>query len=217
MQAREDGVGLDDDQLRDEVMTLVLAGHETTAMALSWAWLLLAENPAAEAWWHEELATSPERPGMSDMAALPRTRAVVAEAMRLFPPAWVMGRRLLVDVDIEGWTLPAGTITLASQFAVHRSERWWQEPARFVPQRWIGPDGRFDEAAPGQPKGAWFPFGFGRRQCIGEQFAWVEATLVLATIGRSWRLERADSGPVGMAPGVTLRPSGRTRMVARRR
>ena len=137
--------------------------------------------------------------------------------MRLFPPAWIMGRRLLEDRVVGSYTLPRGTIVLASTLAMHRSERWWTDADRFVPRRWLTADGEFDEWAPGQPKGAWFPFGFGNRRCIGEQFAWMEAVLVLATLGRSWELRRASSAPISLLPNVTLRPGGDTRMVVRRR
>ena len=217
--AQEDGTGMSDEQVRDEVMTLMLAGHETTAMTLSWTWLLLSGNPSVAAWWRQELdALFADRdPTMADIATMPRTQAIVAESMRLFPPAWVMGRRLLADLEVGGYTLPSGAIVLASMLAMHRSERWWGDPHQFEPARWIRADGSFDEAAPGQPKGAWFGFGFGNRRCIGEQFAWTEAMLVMATLGRHWTLERTSASPVGLRPNITLRPTGDTRMVLRRR
>jgi len=212
--AQEDGVGLSDEQVRDEVMSLMLAGHETTAIALSWSWLLLAGNPAVADWWHEELDTvlADREPTFADLGSLPRTQAIVAESIRLFSPAWIMGRRLLTDLEVDGWTLPRGTMVLASMFAVQRSERWWDQPARFVPSRWITPEGAFDESAPGQPRGAWFAFGFGNRRCIGEQFAWSEAMLVLATLGRHWQPERVGTSPVLLRPNITMRPAGDTRM-----
>ena len=217
--AQDDGTGMSDEQVRDEVMTLMLAGHETTAMTLSWTWLLLAGNPTVAAWWREELdALFADRdPAMTDIATMPRTQAIVAESMRLFPPAGVMGRRLLADLEVGGYTLPSGAIVLASMLSMHRSERWWGNPHQFVPARWMRADGSFDEAAPGQPKGAWFGFGFGNRRCIGEQFAWSEAMLVMATLGRAWTLERTSESPVGLRPNITLRPTGDTRMVLRRR
>ena len=214
--AAEDGDAMSDDQVRDEVMTLMLAGHETTAMALSWAWLVISQTPGVQPWWHEEIDSvlNGHTPTHDDLALLSRTRAVVAEAMRLFPPAWIMGRRLLTDIESGGYLLPSGTIALASMLALHRSSRWWTDPQRFMPQRWLTAEGAFDESAPGQPKGAWFGFGFGNRRCIGEQFAWSEAVLVLATIGQRWSLRRTSASPVHLRPNITLRPAGDLGMVA---
>jgi cytochrome P450 len=208
IQAREDGVAMTDDQIRDEAMTLVLAGHETTAMALSWAWLLLSENPDQAAWLREELhdLLDDRPPTPDDYQRLSRTRAVVAESLRLYPPAWIMGRRLLTDLDIDGWTLPAGALCLASTYVQHRDARWWTDPQAFVPQRWLNAEGHFDESAPGVPRGAWFPFGWGNRRCIGEAFAWMEATLVLATIARTWSPAAIAPAEVRPTPSVTLRP-----------
>ncbi len=217
--AEEDGAAFDDAQVRDEAMTLILAGHETTAMTLTWTWMLLSQNPAVAEWLHEELdATLAGRnPGMDDMAALPRTRAVVAEAIRLYPPVWIQGRRTLADVEVDGWLIPEGAITLISQFAMHRSPRWWTSSLTFMPQRWIDADGAFSEDAPGQPRGAWFPFGWGNRRCIGEQFAWTEATLVLATLAQRWRPELIPGSDVQPMPAVTLRTKSGMPMVLRRR
>ena len=205
--AQEEGVGLDDAQVRDEAMTLVMAGHETTAMTLTWTWMLLAQHPERAELLNEELdaVLAGRTATMADMAMLPRARAVVAEAIRLYPPAWVQGRRTLADITVAGWTIPAGALTLASQFALHRSPRWWDASLAFRPQRWIDTEGNFSEDAPGQPRGAWFPFGWGNRRCIGEQFAWTEATLVLATLAQRWTprlMPGADTRPM---PAVTLR------------
>ena len=204
----EDGGTMPDRQVRDEVLTLLLAGHETTANALSWTWLLLDQNPDAAAWLHEELDA-----GTDD---LPRTRAVVAESMRLYPPAWVVGRRMLADATLGGWHVPAGSIVAGSQWITHRDARWWPDPLSFTPARWIE-DGRFDEHAPGQPKGAYFPFGIGRRVCVGESFAWTEAVLVLATLARRWAPRLVPGTPVDVRPGVTLRPSHGLPMILERR
>ena len=217
--AEEDGTGFDDAQVRDEAMTLILAGHETTAMTLTWTWMLLAQNPAIAEWLHEELdsALAGRAPGMDDMASLPRTRSVIAEAIRLYPPAWIQGRRMLSPTEVDGWTIPAGATTLISQFAMHRSPRWWKSSLTFMPQRWIDADGAFSEDAPGQPRGAWFPFGWGNRRCIGEQFAWTEATLVLATLAQRWRPELVPGADITVTPAVTLRSKGGMPMVLRRR
>jgi cytochrome P450 len=209
----EDGRPMPDDQVRDEVLTLVLAGHETTANALAWSWLLLDRHPEAAARLHAEVRAAPAAPAVAD---LPWTRAVVAEAMRLYPPAWVVGRRMLADAQLGGWTVPARSIVIASQWVIHRDPRWWPEPLAYRPERWIA-DGAFDEAAPGQPRGAYFPFGMGRRVCVGESFAWTEAVLALAALARDWAPALVPGHPVDLLPAVTLRPRYGLRMTLHRR
>jgi cytochrome P450 len=209
----EDGRPMPDRQVRDEVLTLMLAGHETTANALAWTWLLLDQNPDAARRLHAELDAAPQGAGLAE---LPWTRAVVAESMRLYPPAWVVGRRMVADVTLDGWSIPAGSLVLASQWVIQRDPRWWPEARSFRPQRWIGPDG-YDESAPGQPRGAYFPFGMGRRVCIGESFAWTEAVLVLATLARDWAPALVPGHPVELRPAVTLRPLHGLRMTLHRR
>jgi cytochrome P450 len=215
----EDGEQMTDAQVRDEAMTLVLAGHETTAMALSWAWLLLAQHPRERAWMEEELdgVLADRDPTMEDYPHLTRTRAVIAETLRLYPPAWIMGRRLLTDVTLDEWRVPAGAITLASPWVMHRDTRWWDQARQFRPARWLDAEGNFDESAPGQPRGVWFPFGWGNRRCIGEAFAWLEATLVLATLTRSWHAELVGGEGIMPIPGVTLRPEPGIPMTLHRR
>lgn len=217
--AQEDGIGMTDAQVRDEAMTLVLAGHETTAMTLSWTWLLLSRHPQQAEWLHAELdrVLGGRPPTMADVAALPRTRAAVAESIRRYPPAWAMGRRMLADVEVGGWTLPAGALVIASQFALHRSPRWWASSRAFVPERWLSADGTFADDAPGQPRGAWFPFGWGKRNCIGESFAWTEAVLVLGTLAQRWRPPAVADREVTPKPAITLRPVGGLPMILRRR
>jgi cytochrome P450 len=213
LSAREAGSGMSDRQIRDEVMTLVLAGHETTANALAWAFCHLSRRPDQADWLHAELDALPDRPlGWGDLPALPRTRAVVAESLRLHPPAWTIGRRLLADVRVGpeagGWLLPAGSICLASQWVLHRDPRYWSDALSFSPARWLDAEGGFSEQAPGQPRGAWFPFGLGSRVCIGEDFAWTEAVLVLATLARRWAPAVDPAWTLDEDPGVTLRPRG---------
>jgi cytochrome P450 len=209
----EDGRPMPDRQVRDEVLTLMLAGHETTANALAWTWLQLDRNPAAAAALHAELDAAAAGAGLAE---LPWTHAVVAESMRLYPPAWVVGRRMVTDVTLDGWSIPAGSLVLASQWVTQRDPRWWPEASSFRPQRWIGPDG-YDESAPGQPRGAYFPFGMGRRVCIGESFAWTEAVLVLAALARDWAPSLVPGHPVALRPAVTLRPMHGLRMTLHRR
>lgn len=208
IRSQDGGERMSDEQLRDEVMTMVLAGHETTAMALSWTWWLLARNADAAAALRDELVRvlDGRAPTFDDLPHLPRTYATVAEAIRLYPPAWVIGRRSLVDLSVGGWDVPSGSILVAVPYAQHRDPRHWTEATAFRPERWLRPDGAYDESAPEVPRGSWIPFGFGNRRCIGEQFAWTEAVLVLATIASRWELRVAADVEVGMQAGITLRP-----------
>jgi cytochrome P450 len=203
--------GMSVEHIRDEVMTIFLAGHETTANALTWTWWLLAGHPAVEARLHDELrAVLGERaPAVDDVPALRYTRDVIAEAMRLYPPAWVVGRRAIEPVELGGWTVPKDGVVLASQWVTHREPRLWHQPEAFRPERWS--NGETD----GLPKFAYFPFGGGNRLCIGESFAWTETTLVLATIARRLRFRAAPGfTAVAAKPLVTLRPASAIPMVA---
>lgn len=201
-----DGGGMSDRQLRDEAMTLLLAGHETTANLLAWTWYLLSRHPEVEAALHAEVDAVPaEQLGADDLARLPFTRAVLSESMRLYPPAWIIGRRALEPYRIDGHELPARTIVLTSQWVVHRDPRWWPDADRFEPARWMPGGSALD---PSRPKFSYFPFGAGTRVCIGEPFAWLEGTLALATIARRWRLRLVPGTPVVPQPIVTLRVRG---------
>jgi cytochrome P450 len=213
----DDGAPMPDRQVRDEVLTLLLAGHETTANALAWTWLLLDRHRDAAARLHAEVDALGRMPSVDDLPALPVTHAAVAESMRLYPPAWVVGRRMLETATLSGWTVPAGSIVAASQWVTHRDARWWTDPLAFRPERWLTGDGRFDLAAPGQPRGAYFPFGGGRRVCVGESFAWTESVLVLATLARDWAPALVPGHPVAVRPAVTLRPLHGLRMTLHRR
>ena len=217
--AQEDGHTMDDAQLRDEAMTMVLAGHETTAMALSWTWFLLSANPPARTALCAELDSvlAGRDPGFGDIPRLPYTNAVIAESMRLYPPAWILGRRASVDLTIENWKIPRGSILLASAYATHRDPRFWDSALAYRPERWIDAAAKFDDYAPGQPKGAWFPFGFSNRKCIGDQFAWTEAVIVLATLAQRWDLELVPGQHVTADPAVTLRPASGIRMLLHER
>lgn len=192
--------GMTDQQLRDEVITLFLAGHETTANALTWTWVLLARHPEIEQHLHREIddVLQGRAPAADDLPQLPYTRAVVSESMRLYPPAWTMGRRAVVDYRWDGHLIPAGSLVLMSQWVVHRDPRFWPEPDRFDPQRWLS-------ESKAHPRFAYFPFGAGNRVCIGEGFAWTEAMLVLATIAQRWRLILDPAHPIEPLPLITLR------------
>ena len=210
-----DGGGMSDRQLRDEAMTLLLAGHETTANLLSWTWYLLSQHTDVEAALHAEIDAVPaEQLGADDLARLPFTRAVLSESMRLFPPAWILGRRAVEAYRIGDHELPARTIVLLSQWVVHRDPRWWPDADAFQPERWL-PGGSASAAE--RPKFSYFPFGAGTRVCIGEQFAWLEGTLALATIARRWRLRLVPGASVVPQPIVTLRVRGGLPMTAHAR
>lgn len=198
-----DGGRMDERQVRDEALTLFLAGHETTANLLTWTWLLLARHPEVEARLHAEVDAvlgDGEVPGFEAMARLPYTRAVLAETMRFYPPAYVLGRRATAPVEIGGYVLPAETLVLLPQCVVHRDPRWWPDADRYEPARWLQPD-------EGRPKFAYFPFAAGTRICIGEQFAWLEGVLALATLARRWRVRVPGPDPAP-EPIITLRPAG---------
>jgi cytochrome P450 len=210
-----DGTGMSDRQLRDEAMTLLLAGHETTANLLAWSWYLLSRHPEAEARLHAEVdAVRSERLGADDLAQLPFTRAVLAESMRLYPPAWMLGRRVTVPYRIGEHQLPKDTVLLMGQWIVHRDPRWWPEADQFRPERWMPGGSALD---PARPKFAYFPFGAGTRVCIGEQFAWLEGTLALATMARRWRLRLVPGTIVKGQAIITLRVRGGLPMTAHAR
>jgi cytochrome P450 len=204
---------LSDTEVRDQAMTLFLAGHETTANALAWTWHLLAGHEPVRAKMKAEIdaVLGAERlPGLDDAARLPYTTAVFSESMRLFPPVWVVGRRALEDVVIGGYEVPRRTIVITSQYLIQRDERYWPEPGAFLPERWL------DEGAQeGRPKFAYFPFGGGGRICIGDAFAWTEGVLLLAEIARRWRFEAVPGHVVGLNPTVTLRPKHGLKMIVR--
>jgi cytochrome P450 len=208
MEAQVDGERLPSEAVRDEAMTLLLAGHETTANLLTWAWHLLSRNPDIAARLRREAAALGHPPAYDDLRSLPFTYGVVAETLRLFPPAWVLEREVVEDIVLDGWTLPTGSIVLASQFALHRDPRFWDDPTAFRPERWLTADGQFSDDAPGQPRGAWFPFGAGARVCVGESFAWTEAVLVLATVAPQWAPVTDPSWHERLHAAVTLRPHG---------
>lgn len=197
-----DGGGMSDLQLRDEALTIFLAGHETTANALAWTWHLLARSPEAEAALHAELdrALGGRLPVVDDLPALPWTRAVLAESMRVFPPAYVVGRQPLHDTEIGGYRVERGSIVLMSPWVIQRDPRWWPDPLRFDPARWT------PQMEAELPKFAYFPFGGGPRKCIGEGFAWTEGILLLATLAQRWRVRPVPGHPVETEPMITLRP-----------
>jgi cytochrome P450 len=200
-----DHARMTDEQLRDEVLTIFLAGHETTANALTWGWYLLAQNPSVEGALHEELDAVLEGgrlPTVEDVPRLHYTEMVVAETMRLFPPAYAIGRLALEDQEVGGYFIPRGSLVLVSQYVMHRDPRFFTDPETFDPLRFT------PEAKEARPQFSYFPFGGGPRRCIGEGFAWTEAVLMLATLARRWRLRLAPGHAVEPQPRITLRPKG---------
>jgi cytochrome P450 len=200
----EDGNGMSDKQLRDEVMTFFLAGHETTALALSWALYLLSRNPDAEAKLRQELdRVLGARPAeMSDLPSLVWTDCIIKEAMRLYPPAWAVGRAALKEFELGGYVIPKGAIIAMSQWIVHRDARYFPDPEKFDPGRWM------PERAQKLPRFAYFPFGGGRRQCVGNAFATMEAVLALAAIAQRFQVRVAADYVARPMAGFTLRPCG---------
>ncbi len=201
----EDGTGMNDAQLRDEVITMFIAGHETTALTLTWAFYLLATHPEKAKILHEELdhVLCGRAPALADLPALKYADAVVKEAMRLYPPAWMVDGRVAVqETVLGGFRIPKGAIMGISQWLTHRDPRFYQEPTAFQPERWL--DGSLKDL----PKYAYFPFGGGQRQCIGNSFAAIEAVLVLATLAQKFGVVKAWEGEPHLDAAITLRPRG---------
>ena len=198
----DEGSGMTDKQLRDEAVTLFLAGHETTALNLTYTFVLLAEHPEIDAKLGEELAQvlGDRAPTPADVPKLKYTDWIIKESMRLYPPAWGIGRELTTDAEVGGKMFPKGTQFLMIQWVTHRDPRWFPDPEAFSPERWD------HDLIKTLPKGAYFPFGDGPRVCIGNHFAMMEAILLLASLARRYRLERASTGPLLLSPSITLRP-----------
>jgi cytochrome P450 len=207
------GAGMTDKQLRDEIFTLFTAGHETTANALTFTWYLLGRHPHAQAKLHEEVdrVLAGRAPSADDVEDLPYARAVLSESMRLYPPAWIVTRQAKHDVEVGGLRVPAGQVIMMSQWVTHHDERWWPQPEAFKPERWL------TEPAVERPRYAYFPFGGGARSCIGEFFARMEATLIIAAVARRWRMDLVDAKEPALQPTITLRPKGPMRAVVRKR
>jgi len=252
-QDEEDGSGMTDEQIRDEALTLFLAGHETTANAMTWTWYLLSQNPEKEAKLHAELSRvlscsvrslrpavavgdfserskrsvndqdgltteNTERteidpkskdgfvsvlrpPTIDDLPDLKYTEAILAESMRLFPPAWAIGRLSMEEHTLGDYYLPARSLVLISPYITHRSGQFWEDAERFIPERWESLSVK--EAV---QRNIYLPFGGGTRRCIGESFAWTEGILLLATLARKWRLRMVPEQKIGLQPRITLRP-----------
>jgi len=207
-----DGGAMTDRQVRDECVSAFAAAHETTSSALAWAFYLLARHPAVEEQLHREITSicDDRAPAFEDYGRLPYAKAVLSEAMRLYPPAWHMSRRALEDYDVGGYTIPAGAIVMMNSWLMHRDARFFPEPERFDP-------GRFMPGAASGPAFSYFPFGGGARGCVGEGFAWLSGVLTLAVLVRDWTLRLTHDRPIEPHPLMTLRPKGGLPMVLQRR
>jgi cytochrome P450 len=212
-QDEESGRKMTDQQLRDEVMTLFMAGHETTANTLAWTWYLLSQHPDAEAKLHAELDSvlGGRLPTVGDLPRLKYTESVVNETLRVYPTVWMVGREPIEPVELGGYAIPAGTTVFLPQWVIHRDARWFDDPEDFRPERWA--DGLMHRIH----RYAYFPFGGGPRICIGNNFALMEAALVLATIARKYRLVLAPDAVIIPLPTMTLRPAHGVKVILRRR
>jgi cytochrome P450 len=205
----EEGGGvMTDAQLRDEIITIFLAGYETVANALTWTWLLLAQNPEAAQRFYDELddVLKGRLPTLEDLPQLRYTEMVFAESMRIYPPAWAMGRQSTAPLALGPYRFPAKTYFFFSQYVMQRDPEYFPDPLRFDPERFT------PEAKAVRPRFAYFPFGGGGRQCIGESFAWMEGVLILATIAQKWRLTLLPDQQIDVQPKITLRPKYPIRM-----
>ena len=196
-----DGGGMSDRQVRDEVLILFLAGHETTANTLAWTWYLLSQHPEVEARLHAELdaVLGGRAPAFADLPKLTYTRQIIEESMRVYPTVYAMDRSTTKDIEVGGYTVPKGKTIFVSPWCMHHDPRYYPEPFRFDPDRWT------PEEKEKRPRYAFFPFGGGPRTCIGEQFAWAEAICVLATLAQRWKPRLKPGHPVETYPLITVR------------
>src|SRR5919198_1846233 len=233
LQAQDTEAGIErmtDLQLRDEVMTIFLAGHETTANALTWTFYLLSQHPTVEAKLYEELYTvlgndkrddnsgssssskiNTRIPTIEDVPKLEYTEKIFRESMRMYPPAWTIGRQAITDYKVDKYVIPAGSIILMSQYVMHHNPRYFSDPDNFYPNRWT------KETKLHLPRFSYFPFGGGIRGCVGEPFAWMEGILLIATICQQWKMHHDASHKVELKPLITLRPKYGMRMKLDRR
>ena len=197
----ETGEGMTDAQLRDEVMTIFLAGHETTANTLSWTFKLLAENPDVEARLFAEVreVLQGAAPTMETLGRLPFVANTIKESLRLYPPVWTLGRRVVEDEVVDGFLLKKDALVFVSPWAIHRLPEFWPEPLRFNPDRWLQDD-------PRRQHGSYLPFSMGQRKCIGDQFALVEAQLILAAVVQRFHVALVPGHEIVPEPMITLRP-----------
>lgn len=208
-----DGSGMDRRQIRDEVLILFLAGHETTANALTWTWYLLSQHPEVEQRLHVEIdrVLEDQSPTFEDVMRLPYTRMVIEESMRCFPPVYAIDRDVMEPITLGPYHIPRGSTIFVSPWCLHHDPRYFPDPERFDPDRWL------PEEKERRPKHCYFPFGMGTRSCIGEQFAWAEAIVLLAALARNWRAELMPGTVVEPYPLITVRPKNGLPVILRKR
>jgi cytochrome P450 len=216
LQVRDEETGssaLTDEEIRDEVMTMLVAGHETSAHALTWTWYLLSQHPESERKLLAELDVKLQGrlPAVEDLESMPYHRMVLSEAMRLYPPVWIVARRNPNPWSLGNYIFPSGSFIFVSQYLIQRDPRFFSDPERFDPDRWT------PQTAAQRPKYSYFPFGGGPRQCIGEGLAWLIGLLVIATIGQRWQFALAPRQKIELEPLITLRPKYGIRMMIKRR
>ena len=209
----EDGAQMSDREIRDEVVTLMMAGHETTALALTWTWMLLAQHPEVEEKLHEEIQVvlQGRSPTADDVTHLKYATWIIKESMRLYPPAWGTSRQVIEMVQLGDYTLEPGDTVFLNQWVMHRDPRFFERPEQFNPERW---DDGFEQRL---PRGVYFPFGDGPRSCIGKGFAMMEAVLILVAIAQEFRLTLEPQHLIELQPSVTLRPKNGMKMSLQKR
>ncbi len=213
LEAEDENGKLNDTQIRDQAMTIFLAGFETMAVTLTWTWYLLSQHPAIERCFQAEIdqVLAGRLPTADDLPKLTYTRQLLSEVLRLYPPVWAHGRRLAEAIRLGDWDLPDGAYVIFNTWLLHHDPRYYTDPERFDPGRWT------DEPEVKRPRMSFAPFGAGPRQCIGEGYAWMEGVLLLATLGQSWQLRLAPGHPVELEPVLTLRPRYGMRMTLSQR
>ncbi|MDA2919769.1 cytochrome P450 [Desulfobacterota bacterium AH_259_B03_O07] len=212
-QDEEGGEGLTNLQVRDEAMTLFLAGQESTANSLVWTWYLISQHPEVEERLHDELNSvlGDRLPSIDDLKNLVYTRLVFTESLRLYPPAWTVVRRAIEDCPVDGYVVSPGSDIYMSQYVVHHDPRFYPEPFRFDPERWT------QDQSSSLPQFAYFPFGGGPRRCIGESFAWMEGVMLIATIASRWKMHLVPGQNIAPRPLITIRPKYGMKMIMERR
>lgn len=212
-QDEDDKKGMSDKQIMDETLTLFMAGHETTANLLAWTFYLISQNPKVEKKIVEEInqVIGDEAPNYADIPKFIYLKKVLTESMRIYPPAWVLGRISTESHILNNYKMPAGTVILASQYTLQRDKRFYKNPLKFIPERW-------DEDKKAEiPRYAYFPFGTGPRVCIGEQFAWAEGILIISMILQKWRFFLSKEQKVDIKPLITMRPKYGMKMIVKKR
>lgn len=211
MFSNEGNEKMSNEELRDEAVTILMAGHETVATALTWSWYLLSQNPECQEKLRDELkgVLEDRTPSVEDMPQLEYTKKILTESMRIYPPVWAVIRLAIKDCEIGNTRIPKDSVVLMSQYVLHHDRRFFENPEDFLPDRWT------DEMQKNLPQFAYFPFGGGIRRCIGEQFAWMEGILLIASIAQKWQFQLVPNQTVQFEPLITLRPKYEIKMIVK--